>query len=159
MPINERRIAGREISVKPEGHAHQLDNPTNDNCLAQAIARCRDTASRLSRHDGMGLFKWRRHMNHASSRPATIFKRSQNAKRKTASRRSLRNPIRCFDQAATIAAAFRFLRQPSRPNAPRPVAKSGRAAGSGVVPLLPPPLILLKAKPITPVGVPAVEPS
>ena len=31
---------------------------------------------------------------------------------------------------ATIA--FRFLRQPSKPNAPRPVAKSGRAAGSGV---------------------------
>jgi hypothetical protein len=28
--------------------------------------------------------------------------------------------------------AFRFLRQPSRPNAPRPVAKSGRAAGNGV---------------------------
>ena len=27
--------------------------------------------------------------------------------------------IRCFDQAAS-AAAFRFLRQPSRPNAPRP---------------------------------------
>jgi hypothetical protein len=51
-------------------------------------------------------------------------------KRKTASRRSLRNPIKCFDQAAS--AAFRFLRQPSRPKAPRPVAKSGRAAGSGV---------------------------
>jgi hypothetical protein len=39
-----------------------------------------------------------------------------------------------FDQAAAIAAAsFRFLRQPSRPIAPRPAAKSGRAAGSGVV--------------------------
>jgi hypothetical protein len=34
-----------------------------------------------------------------------------------------------YDHAA---AAFRFLRQPSRPNAPRSVAKSGRAAGSGV---------------------------
>ena len=34
--------------------------------------------------------------------------------------------------AATCAAAFRFLRQPSRPNAPRPVAKRGRAAGMGV---------------------------
>ena len=33
---------------------------------------------------------------------------------------------------AAIAAPFRFLRQPSRPNAPRPVAKRGRAAGSGV---------------------------
>jgi len=53
--------------------------------------------------------------------------------RKTASRRPLRNPIRCFDQAAARAAEFfRFLRQPSRPNAPRPVAKRGRAAGSGV---------------------------
>jgi hypothetical protein len=30
-----------------------------------------------------------------------------------------------------MAAAFRFLRQPSRPNAPIPVAKSGRAAGRG----------------------------
>ena len=48
-------------------------------------------------------------------------------------RRSLRNPIRCFDQAAASAAAFlRFLRQPSRPNAPRPEAKSGSAPGSGV---------------------------
>ncbi len=27
---------------------------------------------------------------------------------------------------------FRFLRQPSRPNAPRPDANSGRAAGTGV---------------------------
>ena len=35
----------------------------------------------------------------------------------------------CFDQAA--ACAFRFLRQPSRPNAPRPVANRGRAPGSG----------------------------
>jgi hypothetical protein len=35
-----------------------------------------------------------------------------------------------FDQ---VAAEFsRFLRQPSRPNRPRPVAKSGRAAGSRV---------------------------
>jgi hypothetical protein len=30
------------------------------------------------------------------------------------------------------ACAFRFLRQPSRPIAPRPVANSGRAAGTGV---------------------------
>jgi hypothetical protein len=49
------------------------------------------------------------------------------------SRRSLRNPIRCVDQATAITAApFRFLRQRNRPSAPRPVAKSGRAAGSGV---------------------------
>jgi hypothetical protein len=37
------------------------------------------------------------------------------------------------DQLFFQAAAFRFLRQPNRPIAPRPVAKSGRAAGSGVV--------------------------
>ena len=37
---------------------------------------------------------------------------------------------RNFDQAAARAAAFfRFLRQPNKPNAPRPVANSGRAAG------------------------------
>ena len=34
------------------------------------------------------------------------------------------------------AAAFRFLRQPSRPKAPRPLAKSGKAAGNGVVAVL-----------------------
>jgi len=34
--------------------------------------------------------------------------------------------------AASAAASFRFLRQPNKPNAPRPVAKSGSAAGSGV---------------------------
>ena len=42
-------------------------------------------------------------------------------------RRSLRNSIWRFDQTA----AFRFLRQPIRPNAPKPVANSGSAAGSG----------------------------
>ena len=47
-----------------------------------------------------------------------------------------RQPLPCspcflFAQAA-IACAFRFLSQPRRPIAPRPVAKSGRAAGSGV---------------------------
>ena len=31
------------------------------------------------------------------------------------------------------AVALRFLRHPSRPNAPRPVAKSGSAVGSGTV--------------------------
>ena len=45
------------------------------------------------------------------------------AKRKTASRRSLRNPIRRIGQAAANTTPFRFLRQPSRPNAPRPLAK------------------------------------
>ena len=39
-------------------------------------------------------------------------------------------PIFLIDQAT--AADFRFLRQPSRPNAPRPVANSGRVAGKGV---------------------------
>jgi len=34
---------------------------------------------------------------------------------------------------AAVPQAFRFLRKLSRPNAPRPPAKSGRAAGSGVV--------------------------
>jgi hypothetical protein len=31
--------------------------------------------------------------------------------RKTASRRPFRNPIRCFDQAAAVAAIIRFLRR------------------------------------------------
>jgi hypothetical protein len=47
--------------------------------------------------------------------------------RKTASRRFLRNPIRCFNQPAR-AVAFFFLRQPRRPKAPRPLAKSGSTA-------------------------------
>ena len=42
------------------------------------------------------------------------------------------SPIFLIDQ--TTDAAFRFLRRASRPNAPRPVAKSGKAAGSGVSP-------------------------
>jgi hypothetical protein len=37
----------------------------------------------------------------------------------------------CFDQAAIAAADFLFLRQLSSPNAPKPVANSGSAAGSG----------------------------
>ena len=54
----------------------------------------------------------------------------------------LRNPIRHFDQAA--ACAFRFLRQPSRPNAPRPVAKRGSAVGRGST--------------VTPSGLPGMPP-
>jgi hypothetical protein len=47
-------------------------------------------------------------------------------------RRSFRNPIRRFDQAAArAAAAFCFLRRARRPITPRPVAKSGRPAGRG----------------------------
>lgn len=52
-------------------------------------------------------------------------------KGKTAAKRSLRNSISDFDQAASDV-AFRFLRQPSRPKPPRPEAKRGSAAGSGV---------------------------
>ena len=61
-------------------------------------------------------------------------------KGEAAGRRPLRNPIRCFDQVLATAAAFRFLRQPSRPNAPRPLAKSGSAAGTGVS-ICPSPLV------------------
>ena len=39
---------------------------------------------------------------------------------------------RCFDQAGSAAAFFHFLRQASRPKAPRAVARSGSAAGRGV---------------------------
>jgi hypothetical protein len=41
-------------------------------------------------------------------------------------------PLDALFVQATTACAFRFLRHPNRPNAPRPVAKSGNAAGSGV---------------------------
>ena len=58
---------------------------------------------------------------------------------------SLKSDV-CFDQAAPIAAAFfRFLRQPNKPNALRPVAKSGRAAGTGVAVTGPLPTPGLKA--------------
>jgi hypothetical protein len=40
--------------------------------------------------------------------------------------------FRTYAATCAAVAAFRFLRQPSSPNAPRPVAKSGRAAGNGV---------------------------
>ena len=46
------------------------------------------------------------------------------------SRADLRSRTYLFDQAA-IAAVFRFLRRPSRPNAPRPLAKRGNAPGRG----------------------------
>jgi hypothetical protein len=52
-------------------------------------------------------------------------------KRKTANAAVSPKSIKCFDQA--VAAAFRFLRQPRRPNAPSPEANSGNVAGSGVV--------------------------
>jgi len=55
-------------------------------------------------------------------------------KKRPPSRRSFLNPIKYLDQEAAIATEFfRLLRQPSSPNAPRPVAKSGSAAGRGVV--------------------------
>jgi hypothetical protein len=38
---------------------------------------------------------------------------------------------RCFDRQAAAACDLRLLRQPSRAKPPRPVANSGRAAGSG----------------------------
>jgi hypothetical protein len=44
------------------------------------------------------------------------------AKRKTASAAALQCHKKDTNQAAIAAAFFRFLRQPSRPNAPRPVA-------------------------------------
>ena len=47
---------------------------------------------------------------------------------KTTSRREMHSSL---DQAASPA-TFCFLRQPSRPNVPTPVAKRGSAAGSGV---------------------------
>src|SRR5690349_7094501 len=45
---------------------------------------------------------------------------------------ALVDAMNCFEADYATACAFRFLRQPSRPNPPRPVAKSGSAAGSGV---------------------------
>jgi hypothetical protein len=49
------------------------------------------------------------------------------AKRKTTSKVVSPNPM--VDQAA--ACAFRFFRQPNRPNPPRPAANKGNAAGNG----------------------------
>src|SRR5262249_46002983 len=56
--------------------------------------------------------------------------RSRCAKRTTASRRSFRNAIRCFDQAAAMF--LRFLRQASRPSAP--TASGGETAPKSLVP-------------------------
>jgi hypothetical protein len=55
--------------------------------------------------------------------------RTDIAKRKAASRRPSQISV-CRVQAT--ACAFRFLRQPSRLMPPMPVAKRGKAAGSGV---------------------------
>ncbi len=53
------------------------------------------------------------------------------AARRAVRRTSLKRPS--LRRQAARAVAFRFLRHPKKPIAPRPVAKSGRAAGSGVV--------------------------
>lgn len=37
-PINKRRIAGRKVSVKPEGRTRQLNDPSNGYRLAHAFA-------------------------------------------------------------------------------------------------------------------------
>src|SRR5260221_2211732 len=62
--------------------------------------------------------------------PIADFGELVGTNRKTASRRSLRDLF--FGRHAASAADFFFLRQPSRPKAPRPVAKRGNAAGKGV---------------------------
>src|ERR1035441_7321160 len=65
------------------------------------------------------------------------------AKRETVSRRSLRNPIRCFDQAAAVAAAFRFLRHLPTPAAPaRADPNSHKASRIGVALAPPPPVVV-----------------
>jgi len=46
-PINERRIASRKVSVKPEGRTRQLDDPPNSYRLAHA-----SLISGLSQRDG-----------------------------------------------------------------------------------------------------------
>jgi hypothetical protein len=46
-PINERRIASRKVSVKPEGRTRQLDDPPNSYRLAHA-----SLISALSQRDG-----------------------------------------------------------------------------------------------------------
>jgi ATP-grasp domain len=56
---------------------------------------------------------------------------ANSAYRKTASRRPFRISIRCLNQASS-ATAFRFLHQPSRPNAPRPAAKRFEWTGNQV---------------------------
>jgi hypothetical protein len=47
---------------------------------------------------------------------------------------SIGKPKLTLAYAAPSATVFRFLRHPSRPITPRPVAKSGSAAGKGAVP-------------------------
>jgi hypothetical protein len=54
-------------------------------------------------------------------------------KRKTADSAAISPKSDYLFDYATAAVFFRFLRQLSRPNAPRPVAKSGNADLSGVV--------------------------
>lgn len=39
MPINEWRVAGREISVKPKSRAHELHGPTDDKSPVHTLAR------------------------------------------------------------------------------------------------------------------------
>jgi hypothetical protein len=95
---------------------------TNYRGLKSTVVRCYSNSGQTLRRSEMTLS--------AISDQRTA---ANGTKRKTAPRRSLRNPIRCVDQAAASAAAcFRFLRRANRPMTPTPPAKSGRAAGRGV---------------------------
>jgi hypothetical protein len=60
------------------------------------------------------------------------FKKTSRPETRLARRVSPKCNLGAFGQTAARATVFRFLRQPNRPNAPRPAAKSGNAAGSGV---------------------------
>lgn len=74
VPINERWIAGRKISVNPEGRPRQRDDPTDDDCLAHALARSLDHTSRRSRHDRS---VWPKGTKRDASRAAPINPRSR----------------------------------------------------------------------------------
>lgn len=80
----------------------------------------------------------------------------QSAKRETASRRSLWNPIRRLRQAdASAVLTFRFRRHPSSPIRPAPVANSGNAAGKGTTPAASAgPAVLLRNSALNPLGFP-----
>jgi hypothetical protein len=106
LPVNERRIARREISVEPQGYAQQLDDPTNNDCLAQTPARLLRSCK-------------------PPSKGALIFfcKRDR-------LRRSRQNPMRKFDQATAMSAApFRLPHQPTPP--PRPASLDSRMKSRG----------------------------
>ena len=108
--------AARSSSITPN-LGHEVSDQTVDaNRRLQPLRYLRDCSDcfRLERLPGGACTHWKAPPFHGARQKQTFAKCDLSVKKKDRQlQRSLRNPIRCFYQAAAIAAAvFRFLWQP-----------------------------------------------